>query len=98
MEWAKRLVAALKEAEKAAADGGAYGLAQRLAKMAEPFVGVIADEDHASMLADAAGIERKPGDVCIVNVPSHWIDLLRIKAAEISNGAPTAESPQEQPT
>lgn len=80
MEWAKRLVDALHEAERAAADGGAYKLAEHLKIMAEPFAGHLADAEQVVLLAEVAGVERKHDDVCVVHVPPHWMAGLRAKA------------------
>ena len=67
----------LKAAEKKAAEGGAYGIAMRLAKMAEPFEESLDDDRMADIVAAAACVTRQPEDVCIVHVPPHWIEGLK---------------------
>ena len=76
-KWKKELSDLLKAAEKKAAEGGAYGLAAHLAKIAEPFQGSLDDDLTADIVAAAACVTRQPEDVCIVHVPPHWIEGLK---------------------
>lgn len=79
-DWNRELFEALKHAEKVASSGGAYGMADRLSKMAAVFGSVIKDEEVADLVAEVAGVKRTTKDVCIVHVPEHWIEGLRSKA------------------
>jgi hypothetical protein len=83
IEWAKRMEEALIDAKKIAAEGGAYGLAQYLHNAASAFSKVIGDDEKVAVLAAAADVVRRDDDVCIVHVPSHWIEGLRSKGAGV---------------
>ena len=76
-EWKKELFDLLRQTERKAADGGAYGMAERLRKMSEPFGSSIKDDEIADIVAKAAGVERKDDDLCIVHVPPHWLEGLQ---------------------
>ena len=75
--WKKEMSALLKAAEKKAAEGEAYGLAEHLAQIAEPFQGSLEDDLAVDIVAAAACVTRRPEDVCIVHVPPHWIEGLK---------------------
>lgn len=95
--WKRDLHQALRNAEKIASSGGAYELAKRLAGMAEPFTGSLSDDDVADLIAEVAGVNRTPEDLCIVHVPAHWLQGLRDKA-DIPIPSNRAALRQEQPT
>lgn len=82
--WMRDLADALQKARRIAEDGGASGFVNGIDKMLTPLSFLVQswreEIEAENLVATLAGVEKTSDDVCIINVPKHWIDAMRNKA------------------